>query len=152
MEGLCLKKNISSSSIVSHIKGALQQLCKELDKYQDTNVSEFLQISVEQDGIYLNAERIIDHKSKQQHAVFSILIEHYFHEVCNGISYLSSASIRKKLARVYNIDIDEQQLWIAISKIRSNANKICDPPIILSRKWAGYRLADDVMFRRLVRV
>lgn len=148
MEGLCLKKNISSSSIVSHIKGALQQLCKELDKYQDTNVSEFLQISVEQDGIYLNAEKIIDKKAKLQYSVFLVLVEHYSHEVINGPSYISSSEICSKLLERYKIDIDEQRLRILIYKMRLSFKRTTNSQLIVSENWHGYRLHGDIMIGR----
>lgn len=152
---LCIKKISLESDLLKTIQNKLQNICEEIDQcYVFHNNEDHYQkpLCIRQDGIYLKTQKIVDKKAKLQYSIFLILIDHYFDEFINGPSYIDSSNICSKLFKQHKIDIDEQQLWAAISKIRANVNKLCNCSVIESKKWEGYRLVDNILLRRLNRI
>ncbi len=108
-------------------------------------------ISLKSDGYYLNEIKFIDRNAEIQFEVFSILIEHYFHEIRRGASYISPTKIYEQLKKnIASDDVLQIQVHSIIYKIRVNIKKYTkvDYPIIASKKWNGYRINNGVFLSR----
>lgn len=151
---LCTKKISHESGEAGFLKivqDKLKNVCKEIDQYYIVHSNENCDqrpVYIKQDGVYLDTKKIIDKRAKLQYSVFLILVDHYFHEILNGSSYISSSEICSKLLKQYRIDIDEQRLRILIYKMRLNFKKTTNSQIIISENWRGYRLHDEIMLCR----
>lgn len=78
-------------------------------------------------------------------------MEHYFDEAKNGANFIAPEKIAKKLHKDFAIsDVSVAKINNAIYKIRNILKKKFNvsEPVIISKKWRGYRIGEGVFLER----
>lgn len=86
-----------------------------------------------------------------QFSIFSVLIDHYFDEAKNGANFIAPEKIAKRLHKDFAItDVSVAKINNAIYKIRNILKKKFNilEPVIISKKWKGYRIGESVFLGR----
>jgi hypothetical protein len=155
----CLKKiRTGNSDLLSWIKKTLLSVCDKIDEHEkskDNRLNErLLFVSIGDDCVYVNDEKIVDKKAKLQFAIFRILLDSYVEEFFSGESqYASIQRIDFALkSKGFILEDPENQICGSIYRIRASIKsadkRLTSDSIIESKKWEGYRINDRVFLKK----
>lgn len=109
-------------------------------------------IYADRDNIYLDNIKVINRRDAMlQFSICSVLMDHYFDEAKNGANFITPEKIAKRLHKDLTIsDVSVAKINNAIYKIRNIFKKKFNisEPIIISKKWKGYRIDENVFLGR----
>jgi hypothetical protein len=146
---ICLKKiSPENASLLSWIREILLSVCAKIDAHERSEKSKVSGkwhfISVKNDGIYLNALKIIDKCATQQIIVFKLLLKNQTElTLAFRKSGLKWSEIAAELEAKNGGTISEQHVRQIIYMIRKNIRKkyseyVCNE--IIQLDISGYRL------------
>ncbi|MDR0753357.1 MAG: hypothetical protein LBE95_01680 [Holosporaceae bacterium] len=114
------------------------------------NPTKFFVASIVQKAVLINGIQIISERADWQFAIFEILYDsyrkHYFEE---GIIFIKAAEIADILSKrgffVYDV---KGQIMRRIQKIQKKIRDVLQTEIIISSKWNGYAIKENVIIKK----
>lgn len=148
--------SINNNNIFSRLKKFYKKICTRIDnkkKLTEYNLKhDFLVISLRDNCIYLNNEKLIDKKSLLQQAILKILLKQHLSGYIDATSQgLNTLQILDLLDDSKSFQTDEpdkqikQAIFIIKKKVATLYGKKIGEKFILSSKYSGqYRLGRNV--------